>query len=261
MRCALLLASLAFALPAAARPRCEPGAFVVHRGPRLLAGATGTYDVVRLEGTGRAMRVALGATCPPVRARVRGRRLVAHWPGRACGVRGRVRLTASIAGDGELLRGRLRRPGLPAVPLVAVRCAPDGMVRAGAGEQCAAPDACGPDQRCVDCRCVPAVRFGRDVQPIFRSCLTLACHEGQRATGAFSLEPGWAYGALLAGVGRRGPCAGRRLVVPGDPDGSVLVARIGGGTCGAPMPLGAVALPPAEVDVLRAWVAQGAAED
>jgi hypothetical protein len=135
------------------------------------------------------------------------------------------------------------------------------VVRAEMGEQCDAPDACGPDGRCVDCRCVPAVRFARDVQPVFRSCLTLACHEGPRPTGAFELTPGSAYGALLTGVAHAGPCAGGRLVVPGDPDHSVLTARVGGGTCGARMPLGTVALPPSEVDTLRAWIAQGAPAD
>lgn len=254
----VLFAVVASVLPAAASERCVPGTYVAHRGPRLVPGATGTYDVVRFDGAGRDARVAIAATCPAVRARGRGRRVRATWPSGACGVPERIRLTGELDADCQVLRGRLRRGGRPGVALVAARCADDGIVRADAGEACATAGACGPDQRCIDCRCVPAVDFRRDVQPIFRSCLTLACHEGPRPTGAFSLEPGAAHGALLGGVAGRGPCAGRALVVPGAPDASVLMARVGGGTCGARMPIGPVSLPAAEVDTLRAWISQGA---
>src|SRR5262245_31547955 len=66
VRSAVLLAFLVVAAPAMAGTRCAPGTFVVHAGPRLLDGATGTYDVVRLDGAGRTARVAIVATCPPV---------------------------------------------------------------------------------------------------------------------------------------------------------------------------------------------------
>lgn len=258
VRIAFLLAALALVDPAAARTRCAPGAFVVHGGRRPIAAATGTYDVIRFDGVGRESRLTIAGTCPPARAGVRGRRLTAAWPSGACGVAGRVRLKAVLADDCETLRGRIRRAGGPPVALRAARCAADGVVRADLGEECAAEDVCGAGRRCVDCRCVPAVDFDRDVQPIFQSCLTLACHEGPRATGGFELTPGSAYGALLGDVARAGACAGRRLVVPGDPDASVLAARVGGGTCGARMPLGTIPLAPPEVDTLRAWIAQGA---
>jgi len=262
VRIAVLLAFLVVAAPTTAGTRCAPGTFVVHAGPRLIDSATGTYDVVRLDGAGRTARVAIVATCPPVRAHMRGRRLKAVWPSGACGVPGRVRLKAAITEDCEELRGRIGGPRSPAVPLIAARCAGDGVVRLGTGEECAAADACGPARRCVDCRCVPAIDFQRDVQPIFQNCLTLACHEGgTRPTGGFPLAPGSAYGALLGSVARAGSCAGRRLVVPGDPDASVLAARVGGGTCGARMPLGGIPLPPGEVDTLRAWIAEGAPSD
>jgi hypothetical protein len=89
-----VLLALAASAPAPARRIDTPGRFVAHAGPRLVAGATGTYDVLRLDGVGRRARIAIVATCPPVRVRVHGRRVTAAWRSGACGVAGRIRLAA-----------------------------------------------------------------------------------------------------------------------------------------------------------------------
>jgi hypothetical protein len=51
-------------------------------------------------------------------------------------------------------------------------------------------------------------------------------------------------------------CAGRRIVVPGNPDGSLLMRKIRGsqGTCGDPMPLGGAPLNLAETARVEAWI-------
>jgi hypothetical protein len=51
-------------------------------------------------------------------------------------------------------------------------------------------------------------------------------------------------------------CAGRRIVVPGDPDGSLLMRKIRGsqGTCGDPMPLGSAPLTIVETARVEAWI-------
>jgi hypothetical protein len=257
----VLGAMLALPVPAAARLRCAPGSFVVQLGPRLLPGLAGGYDVIRLGANGRRMTAAIGATCPPVRARTRGARVIATWPPGRCAAAGRVRLTMTIREECEVARGRVKRRGAPPVALVAPRCASDGVVRGDLGEQCAADAACGEDARCVDCRCVPIVRFTRDVEPIFTQCLTSACHEGGNAPGSFDLLPERAYPELLSKHARAGACAGEPLVAPGDPDASVLLKRVGGAECGASMPLGSDLLPAPAVDAIRAWIAQGASAD
>jgi hypothetical protein len=246
---------------ASARLRCSPGAFVVHAGPRILPGATGGYDVLHVAADGRHVTVALGATCRRVRARTRGRRVTAVWPRGRCDVPGRVTLKMTLDDACEIASGRVKRSGSQLVPLVASRCAADGVVSAAAGEECAASDACSPDRRCVDCRCMPIVRFARDVQPIFAQCLTAACHEGPNAPGSFELVMDRAYPELLTRRARAGRCGGQPLVVPGDPDASVLWKRVGGAACGASMPLGSMPLPAQAVDAIRAWIAEGAPAD
>jgi len=260
-RLALLSLAVVAAAPASARLRCAPGPFVVQSGPRILAGASGGYDVLHVATDGRRVTVAVDATCPPIRAHGHGWRLVAVWPRGRCGVPGRVTLKMTIDDACEVARGRVKRAGSPAVPLIAPRCAADGVVTTGTGEECAAEDACGPDRKCVDCRCVPVVGFARDVQPIFANCLTSACHEGPNAPGSFNLVADHAYQELLTRRARAGACIGQPLVVPGDPDASVLFRRVGGATCGASMPLGSIPLPSQAVDAIRAWIAQGAAAD
>jgi hypothetical protein len=257
---ALLLLALALAGPdvASARVVCAPGAFVVQQGDRLLPDVAGSHDVIQVARDGARWSVALAGTCPPVRARLRGRRLRARWPASACGTVGRVRLAATFDEGCERLRGKIAR-GRRRTAFAAPRCAADGVVSGDAGEQCATADACGPGAACVDCRCTPAVSFARDVVPIFQDCLTAACHEGANAPGSFQLVADLAYAELLSRRARAGACAGRPLVVPGDPDGSTLFARVAGFTCDGRMPLGSIALPPASVDAIRAWIAQGAA--
>jgi len=253
--CAALLAAAA---PASAALRCDGGSFVVQPGTRLLSGAPGSYDLIRLIPAGRRMNVSIDAACPPVRAHTAGRRIVGRWPRGACGAPERVTLKLVLDPACEVAHGRVRRTGSRPAALLAARCAADGVVSTEAGEECATNDACGPDRRCVDCRCVPAVSFARDVQPVFQNCMTVACHEGSNAVGLLELVPDRAYEQLLARRARTGACAGEPLVAPHDPDASVLWKRLGGTECGGRMPLGSVALPAADIDAIRAWIAQGA---
>jgi hypothetical protein len=256
--CFVLLAAVG---PAPAGLRCPPGSFVAHAGTRLLGDGPGSRDIVRLLGDDRRVLVAFGAVCPPVRARAQARRVVARWrPGR-CGLAGGVRLKMVLDADCQIARGRVRRAGAPPVRLEAARCAADGLVSAGTGEECAGDTACGADRRCVDCRCVPGVAFARGVEPTFQGCLTVACHEGPTAVGSVDLAPGRAYAELLGRGARAGPCAGQPLVLPGDPDASVLWKRLAGSECGGRMPLGSPLLPAGELDAIRTWIAEGAPEN
>jgi hypothetical protein len=254
----LLLILHTVAGSASARLRCPVGSFVVHSGTRLLGDGPGSYDVVRLTADDRRMRVAVGVTCPPVPARARGRRVTARWPRGRCGLPERVKLKIVFDADCEIVRGNVRRAHARRMEFVAARCAQDGVLSGGAGEECATADACGPGRSCVDCRCVPLVSFARDVQPIFQNCQTVACHEGPTAVGSVDLTPNRAYAELRSRSARAGACGGQALVAPGDPDASVLWKRIGGTECGGSMPLGSSLLPAADLDRIRTWLAQGA---
>ncbi|MBL9126184.1 MAG: PSD1 domain-containing protein [Verrucomicrobiales bacterium] len=90
-----------------------------------------------------------------------------------------------------------------------------------------------------------SLSFERDVRPILKAhCFH--CHgEGEKAEGGVDLR---LRRLMLA------PSDSGDVVVPGHPDRSVLVAKVASGE----MPKGEKKLTTAQVEVLRAWVAQGA---
>jgi hypothetical protein len=67
-------------------------------------------------------------------------------------------------------------------------------------------------------------------------------------------------------VGQPSRCNGSPLVIPGDPEGSVLVQKVAApvrdmpALCGGPMPLSSPPVPREELEALRQWVADGAQE-
>jgi hypothetical protein len=106
------------------------------------------------------------------------------------------------------------------------------------------------------------VSFTRDLQPIFTaSCTALACHGAPVPALGLDLRAGQAYAALLTGTAAALSCGGSRLVIPGDPDGSVLVRRVSGTTCGARMPAIGSPLSPVQVGLIRSWIEGGAPDN
>ncbi len=143
---------------AAKPPLCTTGRFLVPaRNPPLFTGATLAGEVVLTPGP--PAMVAIRGNCPAVRARLkatrRGTVLQARWPFGACGVTGKVRLTATIVDLCQTLTGTLKRSKtLPAV-FVAPHCALDGVVSAVDGEECDGDAGCPDGLVCTtDCRCV-----------------------------------------------------------------------------------------------------------
>ncbi len=91
----------------------------------------------------------------------------------------------------------------------------------------------------------PTVGYVEDIQPLFeRSCS--ACHNAAAKTLGLQTT---AFAPLMAGS-QNGP-----VVVPGNPDASKLWEMVGQGKMPATGPL-----PDAEKELVRAWIAQGAAE-
>lgn len=71
-----------------------------------------------------------------------------------------------------------------------------------------------------------------------------------------------AYAALVDQTSTSRDCAGRPYVVPGDPEGSLLYAKLQNDPgCGERMPLGGGALPAAQIELVRSWIAGGALDD
>ena len=73
-----------------------------------------------------------------------------------------------------------------------------------------------------------------------------------------------AYAALVGPRSTSAMCGGDgyALVVPGSPETSLLYLKVAGSPpCGDPMPQGGSALPEAQVEMIRSWIAAGAHDD
>jgi mono/diheme cytochrome c family protein len=92
------------------------------------------------------------------------------------------------------------------------------------------------------------VEFERDVRPILaENCL--GCHGAGLAAGGLKFT---GREAALAPTKR-----GRPAIVPGDPDASELLRRVGATDPAVRMPMGKESLNPAAIDTLRRWIAEG----
>lgn len=105
-----------------------------------------------------------------------------------------------------------------------------------------------------------AVTLAADVQPIFTaSCATSGCHAGNKPSGDLSLTSALAYDQLV-GVASAA-CSNRKRVLACGPltTQSDLVAKVlGRDLCGGSRMPKSASLPPAQLQVLIDWVAQGA---
>src|SRR5439155_11085310 len=92
------------------------------------------------------------------------------------------------------------------------------------------------------------VDFERDVRLILaENCL--GCHGAGLAAGGLKFT---GREAALAPTKR-----GRPAIVPGDPDASELLRRVGATDPAVRMPMGKDGLDPAAIDTLRRWIAEG----
>jgi hypothetical protein len=103
------------------------------------------------------------------------------------------------------------------------------------------------------------VSFSSQVQPIFTaSCTSNACHDNTMPAEGLPLTPGNAYAKLVNIASTQ--CPNVKLVAPGAPDQSYLVWKLQGtGPCffGSRMPKSS-ALPTAQIQLIRDWIANGA---
>jgi hypothetical protein len=105
-----------------------------------------------------------------------------------------------------------------------------------------------------------APSFATDIQPIFtNSCATAGCHAPPVQSG-LDLRASVAYGNIVNVPSSQNPSLMR--IAPGDPDDSYLARKVSdcvGCYVGLRMPWGRPPLPDAQIQLLREWVAAGAA--
>jgi len=107
-----------------------------------------------------------------------------------------------------------------------------------------------------------AVSFASQIQPIFNaSCQGTQCHDASLPASGLQLTAGVAYGSLVGPSSTEAPCTSYKLVAPGQPDQSYLIFKLqGSGACssGSRMPKAMPALAPAQLQLFRDWIANGA---
>jgi hypothetical protein len=110
-----------------------------------------------------------------------------------------------------------------------------------------------------------AVTLSGEVQPIFsNNCAFSGCHGGTSPQLGQNLSEGQAFASIVGVPSVQVPSMNR--VTAGDPDMSYLVHKIQGtqasvGGSGERMPLGFGALPQSEIDIIRTWITEGAANN
>lgn len=130
---------------------------------------------------------------------------------------------------------------------------------------------CGFGRTCQGgaCGCSPTpVSLSADVQPIFtESCVHNACHGGNNPQENLRLEAGSSW-ANLVDVPAVQCADGRARVAPGNPDTSYLMHKLlGVQICSGEQmppsggPIGDGELPPGELDLIAAWICQGALDN
>jgi hypothetical protein len=108
--------------------------------------------------------------------------------------------------------------------------------------------------------CAGAVTFTEvEAEVLGPSCAFSSCHGA--GAGELTLD-GQADHARLVDVAAVA-APGEVLVIPGDPDGSYLIAKLEGhaGIVGEPMPPPAGGLDPEMIELVRSWIEAGAADD
>lgn len=119
----------------------------------------------------------------------------------------------------------------------------------------------------------PATPQSPSIQPTYTdiankifvgNCTTTSCH-GQFGRGGLILTPDQAYENLVnvAASNDAAAARGKKRVVPGDPDNSYLIQKLEGPAPdeGDRMPQNGTTLDPAQIAIIRQWIANGAKKD
>ena len=123
------------------------------------------------------------------------------------------------------------------------------------------------------------VTLQNDVQPILTAnCAVAGCHAAP-LVAPMSMEAGQTFGSLVGQASCEAP--GVKRVEPGNGAASYIIRKLEGtqsafpgaaactgcgnftavGDCGAQMPFGGAPLPPPEIQLIRDWIDQGAANN
>ena len=162
----------------------------------------------------------------------------------------------------SVARGRVAASCITFILLGALGCGDDGSSPEDAGVALSADAGAS--------LAAPAAKFSEIYPLIFPSTTNARCSfchsmpaidsiDGKLSTGA---DQAAAYAALVGQTSTSSKCGGRVLVVPGQPDMSLLLQKLGESPpCGSRMPVGGMPLSDVQLEMIRSWIAAGAMND
>jgi hypothetical protein len=104
--------------------------------------------------------------------------------------------------------------------------------------------------------------FPSETNPRCDSCHAMPASEVSNGKLHMGMDKATAYAALVGKTSSGRQCAGKPLVVPGQPDMSLFLQKLKATPpCGSRMPIGGAALSDTQLEAVRSWIAAGAKND
>lgn len=175
-------------------------------------------------------------------------------------------VTLVVAGCGaisesDLLHNAAGAAGRTAIDLFLTDLAiADGLAPIEPPDDGAGPDDAGGECPPVETEVESTVSYSADIVPLFTQtgCLTSTCHGGTFVSSSYSLET---YEGLFL-PGSEAVFLGACPVVPGDPEASYLIEKLGPDpSIGVQMPNNRPPLTADQMDLLRLWILDGAPDN
>jgi hypothetical protein len=112
-----------------------------------------------------------------------------------------------------------------------------------------------------ECAATEIISFATQIEPLFSSCALGGCHSPPQIQEGLDLRLDKAYTSLVGVPSNQ--CGTTPRVDPGNPGGSYLLDKLRGvSLCdGFQMPLNTAPLPQADIDLISAWICQGAQDN
>lgn len=129
----------------------------------------------------------------------------------------------------------------------------------------------GADAASVDAAAgVAGAKFGEIYPLIFPSltnprcdsCHAMPASDVSNGKLHMGMDKATAYNALVGKTSAGRKCMGKPLIVPGQPEASLLWQKLGPSPpCGSRMPIGGAPLSDEQLEMVRSWIAAGAHDD
>jgi hypothetical protein len=137
-------------------------------------------------------------------------------------------------------------------------CAGDDMTAADAGAEAGGSGG----GSAVTFSAIYPMLFPSETAPRCNFCHSMPASDTSNGNLRMGSDMAAAYAALVGKASTSSQCKGKALVVPRQPEMSLLLQKVSANPpCGSRMPIGGTPLSAAQIGMIRSWIAAGALED